>query len=49
VTPLPQWLIIHGRWVGKLFAPFGARTVVTRFVADVEEQQPQPAGWRMRA
>lgn len=36
-----QWLIIHGRFDGKAFAPFGAVTVV---VLREDEQQPQPAG-----
>lgn len=38
-----QWLIIHGRFDGKAFAPFGAVTVV---VLRDDEQQPQPAGCR---
>ena len=38
---LPQWLIIQGRLLGKVFEPSGARTVVV-FLA--LEQQPQPEG-----
>jgi hypothetical protein len=41
-----QWLIIHGRLLGKAFAPFAAVTVAVR--APVE-QQPHPAGCFKRA
>ena len=43
----PQWLIIQGRLLGKALVPLAAVTVALR-CAPVE-QQPQPAGWRMRA
>ena len=42
----PQWLIIQGRFDGNAFAPLAAVTVAPRRPG---EQQPQPAGWRMRA
>ena len=41
-----QWLIIHGRLLGKALAPLGAVTVVVFLEPGL--QQLQPAGWRSR-
>lgn len=42
-----QWLIIHGRLLGKALAPLAAVTVALRMPLLVP-QQPQPEGWRKR-
>jgi hypothetical protein len=39
LTLYPQWLIIHGRAVGKLFAPLLVRLIGREGLV---EQQPQP-------
>jgi len=41
-----QWLIIQGRFVGKVLAPLGAVTVVERRALVL--QHPHPDGWRNR-
>lgn len=44
-----QWLIIHGRLLGKDLAPLAAVTVALRTpLLPLLEQHPHPDGWRRR-